>query len=141
MRMTCLKPVALACLAYAAVPFFAASAQENIDCGYPLNDSERTYCAEKALGEAQARMQDAVDRLKARLTEMDAELPEHLKGAPAALEEAQAAWNTYAEKDCEAYSFPFKGGTRGDELYRSCLIVLTMKRTEDLDATAEDYSN
>jgi len=141
MRMTCLRSVALACLAYTAAPIFAASAQENIDCGYPLNNSERTYCAEKALGEAQARMQDAVDRLKARLTEMDADLPEHLKGAPAALDEAQAAWKTYAEKDCEAYSFPFRGGTRGNELYRSCLIVLTMKRTEDLDATAEDYSN
>lgn len=141
MRMTSLKSAALACLVYAAAPVFTAKAQENIDCGYPLNNSERTYCAEKALSEAEARMQEALDRLKAKLSEMDADLPEHLKGAPAALDDAQAAWKTYAEKDCEAYSFPFKGGTRGNELYRSCLIVLTMKRTEDLNATAEDYSN
>jgi uncharacterized protein YecT (DUF1311 family) len=141
MRITCLKFVLLACLVMVAGPIFAASAQENVDCGYPLNETERTYCAEKALGEVQARMLEALDRLKAKLAEMDADLPEHLKGAPAALEAAQAAWQAYAEKDCEAYSFPFKGGTRGNELYRSCLIVLTMKRTEDLDATAEDYSN
>ncbi len=114
---------------------------ENIDCGYPLNNSERTYCAEKALKEAEANMTAAYDRLHARLVEMDAELPEHLKGSPAALEEAQAAWKIYSDKDCNAYSFPFKGGTRGQELYRSCLIVLTMKRTEDLDATVEDYGN
>ncbi len=116
-------------------------AQSDIDCGYPLNNSERTYCAEKALKAAQADMIAAYDRLHAKLTEIDADLPEHLKGSPAALEEAQKAWTVYSDKDCTAYSFPFRGGTRGQELYRNCLIVLTMKRTEDLDATVEDYSN
>ena len=114
---------------------------ENIDCGYPLTNAERSFCAEKALKEADARMHEAFDRLRTRLVEIDAELPDHLKGAPASLDEAQTAWKSYADKDCTAYSFPFKGGTRGDELYRNCLIVLTMKRTEDLDATVEDYAN
>lgn len=116
-------------------------AQENIDCGYPLNNNERTYCAEKALNAAEADMTEAYDRLHAKLVEMDSELPDHLKGSPKALEEAQAAWKTYSDKDCAAYSFPFRGGTRGNELYRNCLIVLTLKRTDDLDATVEDYDN
>ncbi|MHA7775675.1 lysozyme inhibitor LprI family protein [Roseibium sp. M-1] len=141
MRAHRLISAALACLLPALAPGAPAFAQENVDCGYPLNNSERTYCAEKALGEAEARMNEALDRLRAKLTEMDADLPEHLKGAPAALDEAQAAWKAYADKDCAAYSFPFKGGTQGNELYRSCLIVLTMKRTEDLDATVGDYAN
>ncbi|MEQ8376095.1 MAG: lysozyme inhibitor LprI family protein [Roseibium aggregatum] len=114
---------------------------DNIDCGYPLTEAERSFCADKALEDADTRMNEAFDRLRARLVEIDAELPEELKGAPASLDDAQAAWNTYADKDCTAYSFPFRGGTRGNELYRNCLIVLTMKRTEDLDATVEDYAN
>jgi uncharacterized protein YecT (DUF1311 family) len=118
-----------------------ATVKDNIDCGYPLTNAERNFCADKALKEADARMQEAFDRLRARLVEIDADLPDHLKGAPASLDEAQVAWKTYADKDCTAYSFPFKGGTRGNELYRNCLIVLTMKRTEDLDATVEDYAN
>ena len=113
----------------------------NIDCGYPLNNNERTFCAEKALKEAEASMTTAYERLHAKLVQMDAGLPEHLKGSPAALEDAQAAWETYREKDCTSYAFPFKGGTRGNELYRSCMIVVTMKRTDDLTATLEDYGN
>ena len=119
----------------------SANAQENIDCGYPLNNSERTYCAEKALKEANAKMDAAFERLLSKIIEMDDALPEHLKGSPAALEEAQTAWKTYREKDCRAYGFPFMGGTRGNELYRNCMIILTMHRTEDLEATLEDYDN
>lgn len=136
-RTTTLALSLLATLALGA----PARAQENIDCGYPLNNSERTYCAEKALGEAEADMKTAYERLYEKLVEMDDELPEHLKGSPKALEEAQEAWKTFSEKDCTAYSFPFRGGTRGEELRRNCLIVLTIKRTEDLKATVEDYGN
>ncbi|PVB62037.1 lysozyme inhibitor LprI family protein [Labrenzia sp. 011] len=120
---------------------FPAAAQENVDCGYPLTSSERTYCAEKALSETEAKMQTAYDRLHAKLVEMDSELPDHLKGSPAALQEAQAAWKIYSDKDCTAYGFPFRGGPQSDELYRNCMIVLTMKRTDDLNATVEDYDN
>jgi len=116
-------------------------AQENIDCGYPLNNNERTYCAEKALKEADAKMEEAYGKLHASVVEMDKALPDHLKGAPAALEDAQAAWKDYREKDCHAYGFPFMGGTRGHDLFRSCMIVLTMQRTDDLTATLEDYGN
>ena len=118
-----------------------AFAQENIDCGYPLNNSERTYCAEKALKEANERMEAAYQKLREKVVEMDNELPEHLKGSPAALDEAQGAWTDFREKDCKAYGFPFMGGTRGNELYRGCMIVLTMQRADDLEATLEDYSN
>lgn len=133
-----LSLTALFCLLGAAV---SAHAQENIDCGYPLNESERSYCADKALDEAEVKMKAAYERLRSLMIEIDDSLPEHLKGAPEALEEAQAAWDTYREKDCKAYGFPFRGGTRGNELYRSCKIVITMQRTDDLTATLEDYGN
>lgn len=115
--------------------------QENIDCGYPLNNNERTYCADKALKDAEAAMAAAYVKLHARVVALDDALPEHLKGSPKALEEAQTAWTDYADKDCKAYAFPFMGGTRGQELYRNCKIVLTMKRTEDLTATLDDYAD
>lgn len=142
--MTCFRTLAFAALcATSGVLVLAAksSAQENIDCGYPLNNNERTYCADKALKEAEARMAAAYVKLHARVFELDNALPEHLKGSPKALEEAQAAWTDYADKDCKAYAFPFMGGTRGQDLYRNCKIVLTMKRTEDLTATLEDYAD
>lgn len=125
----------------AAIAPAGAQTPDNIDCGYPLNESERSHCADKALEEAGTRMREAFGRLAARVRELDDALPAHLKGAPGALDEAQAAWAAYADKDCKAYAFPFMGGTRGSELYRNCMIVLTMKRTDDLTATVEDYSN
>jgi uncharacterized protein YecT (DUF1311 family) len=127
----------LACLF--VVPI--ASAQENVDCGYPLNNSERTYCAEKALKDAETDMDAAYDRLQTVLAEMEKALPDHLKGSPAALADAQDAWRIYRDKDCKAYGFPFQGGTRGNELYQGCMIILTMQRTEDFNATVDDYGN
>jgi len=129
-----------------AIVFFTCmslgtSAQENIDCGYPLNNNERTYCAEKALSEANTNLEAVYENLLARVVEMDDSLPEHLKGAPAALEEAQAAWVSFRELDCNAYGFPFKGGTRGNELYRNCMIIMTMQRIDDLTATLDDYGD
>ncbi|MEO9529460.1 lysozyme inhibitor LprI family protein [Roseibium sp.] len=133
--------VLAASLVLAAVTFTGARAQENIDCGYPLDDSQRSYCADKALEDAGTKMREAYELLAERVSELDAALPAALKGAPAALKEAQAAWETYAGKDCKAYAFPFMGGPGGSDAYRNCLIVLTVKRTDDLTATVEDYSN
>jgi len=123
------------------LPIASSHAQENIDCGYPLNNNERTYCAEKALTEAEAAMAAAYVKLHAKVVELDNALPDHLKGSPEALEQAQTAWTDYADKDCKAFAFPFMGGTRGQELYRNCKIVLIMNRTDDLTATLEDYSD
>ncbi|WP_420412977.1 lysozyme inhibitor LprI family protein [Roseibium sp.] len=117
----------------------SAQADEKIDCGYPLNQAERSYCADKALEQAEADMSAALTRALAKMTEVDSSLPDHLKGSPDALETAQTAWLDFREKDCTAYSFPFKGGTRGTELYRNCMIVMTMQRTDDLNAMVDDY--
>ena len=117
----------------------AALADDKIDCGYPLNNSERTYCAEKALDQANQDLTAAYERALEKMSEVDASLPDHLKGSPDALKAAQEAWTDFREKDCTAYSFPFKGGTRGNELYRNCMIVMTMQRIDDLNAMVEDY--
>ena len=56
--------------AIALLAISAAQAQENIDCGYPLNNNERTYCAEKALKEANSKMETAYEKLHAKVVEM-----------------------------------------------------------------------
>lgn len=123
-------------LVFSAVP---AQADETIDCGYPLNEAERTYCAEKALEKIETDMAAAFDRALAKMAEVDTSLPDEQKGSPAALETAQKAWAAFREKDCAAYSFPFRSSTKGNELYRNCMIVMTMQRTDDLNALVDDY--
>lgn len=133
--------VAVSGLCLSAALALPSAAQETIDCGYPLNREERSYCADKALKDAEARMAAAYVKLHAKVVELDNALPDGLKGSPDALEGAQTAWTDYADKDCKAYAFPFMGGPNGADLYRNCKIVLTMKRTDDLTATLEDYGN
>jgi uncharacterized protein YecT (DUF1311 family) len=116
-----------------------ALANDSIDCGYPLNDAERSFCAEQALERVEEEMTAALDRALAKMAEVDSSLPDHQKGSPAALETAQEAWLDFREKDCAAYSFPFKDESRGNKLYRSCMIVMTMQRTDDLNAMVDDY--
>ena len=117
-----------------------AEAEQPIDCGYPLNQSERTYCANEALKTAEENMGKSYDQALAKMGELDETLPDHLKGSPAALKDAQQAWLEFREKDCTAYSFPFRGGTRGEELYRGCMIVMTMQRTDELNSMLDDYN-
>ncbi|MEP4770114.1 MAG: lysozyme inhibitor LprI family protein [Roseibium sp.] len=120
---------------------FTAQAEQPVDCGYPLNETERAFCAEEALKKAEVDLGKAYLRAIAKLTELDKALADDQQGSPAALEEAQNAWRDYRDKDCAAYSYPFRAETRGDELYRGCMIVMTMQRTDDLDAMVEDYGN
>lgn len=116
-------------------------AEAALDCGYPLNDEERSFCADKALKDAEDSLKGAYDQLHAKLVEMDRARSGAQKGGPAALEDAQAAWTTFRNKDCKAYSLPFRGSARGNDLFTSCMIVLTMQRTDDLSATLNDYDN
>ncbi|GGB39948.1 hypothetical protein GCM10011316_09990 [Roseibium aquae] len=128
--------------ALVGVAFFPCSvaAQSAIDCGYPLNNAERTFCAEQALLEAETEMAAAFGKALARMEELDEPLPEHLKGGPDALRAAQEAWTDYRDKDCLAYSYPFRAGTRGNMSRLTCMIFLTRQRGEDLLAMIEDYS-
>lgn len=129
---------------WTAAVFLAGStalANETIDCGYPLTEEERAYCAIQAFEDAEQKLNTTFEAAVGKTREMDAELPEDRKGGPAALEAAQDAWVLFREKDCTAYSFPFRGTARGEQLYRGCMIVMTMQRIEDLDAMIADYSN
>jgi len=133
-RFLLLTPALLLALAQAS-----ASAEPNVNCGYPLNNSERTYCAEQALLQAETEMNAAYKEALTKMEDLDAPLPAHLKGSTKALEEAQQAWTTYRDKDCLAYSYPFRAGTRGTISLLTCKIFLTRQRAEDLSGMIEDF--
>jgi len=134
-----IRSFVLAALVGAVLLPQAVTAEPNINCGYPLNNAERTYCGEQALLEAETEMAAAYEKALAKMRELDAPLPDELKGSPQALEEAQQAWTTYRDKDCFAYSYPFRAGTRGTISLLSCKIFLTRQRAEDLSGMIEDY--
>ncbi|MEP3667809.1 MAG: lysozyme inhibitor LprI family protein, partial [Roseibium sp.] len=53
------------------------SAQDNIDCGYPLNQMERTYCAQKAWKQYDAELNATYQAAMATMRSLDASLPDH----------------------------------------------------------------
>lgn len=118
-----------------------ARAQETVDCENALTQMEMTYCAEKDWQNADAELNAAYKAAMARMQEMDGYLDENLKGAAAALREAQRAWIPYRDKACEAYGFLARGGTLEPQLIYACLADLTGQRTTELNELAEGLGN
>ncbi|GAA0784938.1 DUF1311 domain-containing protein [Roseibium denhamense] len=117
----------------------SAAAQQAIDCGYPLNNNERTYCAEEALEQAEEDLGSAYQQALVVMAQTDETLPDHLKGSENALKDAQDAWLVFRDKDCTAYAKPFRAGTQGQMTFLGCMIISTQQRAEQLLAMAEDY--
>lgn len=108
------------------------AAQQNIDCGYPVNQMEMTYCAEQGWQEADADLNAVYKEAMAAMKETDSYLPAELKGAAAALRDAQRAWIPYRDKACEAYGFQARGGSMEPMLIYGCLATMTRQRVEEL---------
>jgi uncharacterized protein YecT (DUF1311 family) len=109
-----------------------AAAQQNIDCGYPLNQREMTYCAEQGWHEADADLNAVYKDAMAKMREMDGYLDASLKGAADALKDAQRAWIPYRDKACKSYGFQARGGTMEPMLIYGCLATMTRARIEEL---------
>ncbi|WP_417687355.1 lysozyme inhibitor LprI family protein [Roseibium sp.] len=117
------------------------SAADAIDCGYPLNQMEMTYCAEQSWQAADTELNAAYKAAMTRMREMDEYLDGRLKGAADSLRDAQRAWIPYRDKACEAYGFQARGGTMEPMLIYGCLATLTKKRTDELNELAEGLGN
>ncbi len=118
-----------------------APAQENIDCGYPVNQMEMTYCAEQGWQKADAELNAAYKKAMAAMKETDSYLPKEMQGAAEALRGAQRAWIPYRDKACEAYGFQARGGSMEPMLIYGCLATLTAQRTEELKELASGLGN
>jgi uncharacterized protein YecT (DUF1311 family) len=118
-----------------------AGAQENIDCGYPVNQMEMTFCAQKGWQEADADLNAVYKEAMAAMKETDSYLPDDMKGAATALRDAQRAWIPYRDKACEAYGFQARGGSMEPMLIYGCLATMTRQRVEELKDLAGGLEN
>lgn len=118
-----------------------ASAQDNVDCGYPLNQMEMTYCAEKSWEMADTELNAVYEQAMAMMRETDEFLPKELKGAVNALKDAQRAWIPYRDKACAAHGYLARGGSMESMLIYGCLSILTQKRTDELSEIAAGLGN
>jgi uncharacterized protein YecT (DUF1311 family) len=73
------------------------------------------------------------------MKELDAQLPESLKGAAMAVLEAQRAWVIYRDAICKAAGFKMQGGLAGPLLVHGCLTELTKTRTQEIGDRLIDY--
>lgn len=121
--------------------FGSALAQQNIDCGYPVNQMEMTYCAEQGWRQADADLNAVYKEAMAAMKETDSHLPDDMKGAAAALRDAQRAWIPYRDKACEAYGFQARGGSMEPMLIYGCLATMTRQRVEELRDLASGLEN
>jgi uncharacterized protein YecT (DUF1311 family) len=124
-----------------AIIAFPASAQSNIDCGYPLNQMEMTYCAEQSWKAADVELNAAYKTAMSRMKETDSYLDDAMKGAADALRDAQRAWIPYRDKACKSHGFLARGGSMEPMLIYGCLSILTQKRTDELKELAEGLGN
>jgi len=133
-------PLLLGALAF-SVAFAVPASGQDIDCGYPLNQMEMTYCAEKGWLENDKRLNEAYRSAMARMKETDQYLPADLRGAADALRDAQRAWIPYRDKACAAEGYLARGGSMEPMLIYGCLAMLTAQRTEALLALAKGLEN
>jgi uncharacterized protein YecT (DUF1311 family) len=118
-----------------------AAAQQNIDCGYPLTQSEMTYCAEQGWHEADADLNTVYKDAMAKMRELDSYLDASLRGAADALKEAQRAWIPYRDKACAAYGFQGRGGSIEPMLIYGCRATMTRARIEELKDLVSGLGN
>ncbi len=119
--------------------FFCAPAMaQDVDCSAPEIQMEMTYCAEKAWEAADGDLNHAYGIARRYMANLDADLPDDLKGAADTLRDAQRAWIAFRDKACEAEAYQARGGSMEPMLIYICFERMTRQRTEELRAMAEE---
>ncbi len=124
-----------ALLALSALP----AAAQQVDCANAMAQQEMNWCAEQDWLAADRDLNAAYKQAMAVLTAWDRDMPEDLKGGPAALKEAQRAWITFRDKTCEAEGFAMRGGSAEPLLVYGCMARVTAQRAADLWMMTDGY--
>ena len=111
------------------------------NCANPQAQQEMNYCAgqdfERADTELNAAYRTAIagaqeaDRDYARATQGN-EMRDSGPGEEASLREAQRAWVTFRDAQCQGESYEARGGSMQPMLYQGCRATLTRARTAEL---------
>jgi uncharacterized protein YecT (DUF1311 family) len=115
----------------------APAAAQEIDCSQAMAQQDLNICAERDWQEADQGLNAAYGEVVAMMQAMDRDLPDYLRGAEDALREAQRAWVTFRDANCEAAGFPMRGGSAEALLVYGCLRQMTLDRTEELRRLTE----
>lgn len=129
----------LTLLAFVSAPLAAAKAQTwNCDQPDTLPQQGMNYCAYQDWQAADADLNATYKRAVAAMKQLDADLPDDMKGAVSTLREAQRAWITFRDKACAAEGYLFRGGTMEPLIVSGCKALLTQQRTKSLGFLIED---
>jgi uncharacterized protein YecT (DUF1311 family) len=120
---------------FAAILPLAAAAQD-LDCGSSSTQAEMTACSEQAWQAADSDLNAAYGSARARMQEIDAGMGDST--ADKALRDAQRAWISFRDLACASEAAPYRGGSIEPMIVYSCRERLTLARSEDLAALAEE---
>ncbi|OIQ35357.1 MAG: urease [Roseobacter sp. MedPE-SWchi] len=101
-------------------------------CSDPQTTHEMRHCAAQEYDQADADLNAAYKAAQRSMRALDQHLPEDLKGASAALVQAQRAWIPFRDAACRAEGFQFRGGTLEPLMVLTCKTHLTRQRSDQL---------
>lgn len=135
-----LAAVAALALCLLAAPV-SAEDEPIIKCEDAVTQSEMTLCAVQEHAAEDKKLNAQWAETKKAVSEWDANLGAHQRGAVDALLKAQRAWIQYRDGQCEVEGFSVRGGTLEPAIVELCLAELTRKRTAELKALVEGFGN
>ncbi|MEE4154398.1 MAG: lysozyme inhibitor LprI family protein [Erythrobacter sp.] len=113
------------------------------NCEDPTRQQEMNWCAAREFEEADAALNEAWSRARARTRAQDADYASYQPegderpGHFASLLEAQRAWLTFRDAHCRIDGYTARGGTLEPLLVSTCKTALTKARTDQLEAIAQ----
>lgn len=117
------------------MPSFALAQSLNCEDTSDMNQSQMNICAYQDYQTADRALNIIWPKVKAHMqsvAETNKEYAPDEVDAAAKLLEAQRAWLTYRDAQCDAEGAQFAGGSIQPLIINSCLASLTRKRTEEL---------
>lgn len=110
----------------------ASAVAQSVDCANTSIQLELNYCAEQDWQAADADLNRVYKDTMAAMKAMDQSLPPELRGAAETLRDAQRAWITFRDKNCNLAGYPMRGGSAEPLLIYGCLRQMTLDRTAEL---------
>lgn len=109
------------------------------DCADAVTTMEMRQCAAQDYEAADAELNAVYKAAQRTMKQLDADLPEDLRGASQTLREAQRAWIPFRDAACAAEGFQFRGGTFEPLMVLTCKTHLTRQRSAQLEQLLEPY--
>lgn len=109
------------------------AAQEVYNCNEPVTQVEMNACAWQAYQMADGDLNADYKRAMAHLQKADeAYLPLGAVLGTIMLRDAQRAWITFRDKNCEVETLAYRGGSIVPLIHTTCLEGMTRARSEQL---------